>query len=186
MEPPRAREAPVTAWLKRHAVKLALAIVVVVLALFYLGPYITLLRLKAAVEERNAEEVAECVDFPAVRQSLKVELETAVSQRFDTEKNPLAALAAGLAVSVADGFVDRLITPEGLATLMAGQKPALAGNVPTPGTPAREPLEGATYGYESFGTFVVKVPTQGGSIRFVLVRNGIDWKLSRIEIPTGN
>ena len=175
-----------TSFIKRHAVKIAIAVVVVGLSLFYLGPYITLLRLKAAVEERNAEEVAECVDFPAVRQSLKEQLQTVVSQRFDSQNNPLAALAAGFAVSVADGFVDRLVTPDGLATLMAGQKPALAGNVPTPGTPAREPLEGATYGYESFGTFVVKVPTQGGSIRFVLVRNGIDWTLSRIEIPTGN
>jgi hypothetical protein len=189
---PRAAVAPTVidrprkSFLARHWWKVAAPLGVLVLAAYFaLGPYLTLMKLKRGVEKRDAEAVAECIDFPALRQSLKGQLQTVVSQRLEGENNPLAALAAGFAVSVADGLVDRMVSPDGLATLMAGQKPALVGGPPAVGAPARKPLEGATFGYAAFGEFVVDVPTQGGNIRFVLTRSGLDWKLSRIEIPLG-
>ena len=150
------------------------------------GPYLMLYKLKSGVEARDAEAVAECVDFPALRQNLKDQLQAAASKRIDSQQNPLAALAATIAVRVADPLVDSLISPEGLAGLMAGEKPALASSeTPSARFPAKKPLEDATFGYESFGEFVVSVPSPGGAIRFVLTRSGLSWKLSRIEIPTG-
>src|SRR4029453_11057358 len=100
---------PMTAWFKRHWWKLAVPLCVFLLAAYFvLGPYLTLLRLKAGVEERDASAVAQCIDFPALRQNLKDQLQTVVSQRLDSQKDPLAALAAGFAVSVADGLVERV------------------------------------------------------------------------------
>jgi hypothetical protein len=173
--------------MKRYVVVAAVAVVLLGFAAYVAaGPYLTLYKLKAGVEARDAEAVAECVDFPLLRQNLKDQLQAAVAARVDTQQNPFAALAAGLAVRVADGLVDRLVSPEGLAALMAGQKPALATAHPSVATtPAKKPLEDASFGYESLSEFVISVPSAGGAIRFVLTRSGLSWKLSRIDIPTG-
>jgi hypothetical protein len=162
----------------------AAALFLVLVGYIALGPYLTLLKLKNAVAERDADAVSECLDYPALRQNLKEQVERAIKTQVGAA-TPLAALAAGVAVSVADGLVDRLVTPEGLAELMAGQKPALVSATPGSSAPTgRGLLDGATYGYASLGKFVVDVPTRGGNIRFVLTRSGIGWKLSRIDIPT--
>lgn len=177
---------PPQSFLRRFGVAIGAAVALLALGTYVaLGPYLTLLELKNGVAERDAEKVSECIDYPALRQSLKEQVERAIRVRIGTD-NPLAALATGVAVTVADGLVDRLVSPEGLAELMAGQKPALVSATPAPSAATgRALLDGASYGYASFDKFVVDVPTQGGDIRFVLTRSGIGWKLSRIDIPTG-
>jgi hypothetical protein len=181
-------DAPRRSRMKRFIIALGIAFVLLGFAAYVAaGPYLVLYKLRSGVEARDAEALAECVDFPALRQNLKDQLQVALSKRIDSQQNPLAAFAASLAVSVADPLVNRLISPEGLAELMAGQKPPLASSdPPSPATPAKKPLEDATFGYESFDEFVVSVPSSGGAIRFVLTRSGLSWKLSRIEIPTGH
>jgi len=176
---------PPASFLKRYGIALAALFVLLALGAYVvLAPYLTLLKLKNGVEERDADKVSECIDYPALRQNLKEQVERAIRARVGAD-NPLAALAAGVALTVADGLVDRLVSPEGLAELMAGQKPALVSTTPEPSAaPGRALLDGASYGYASFGKFVIDVPTRGESIRFVLTRSGIGWKLSRIDIPT--
>lgn len=171
---------------KRYGIALGAVFALLALGAYVvLGPYLTLLKLKNGVQERDAEKVSECVDYPALRQNLKEQVERAIRARVGAD-NPLAALAAGVALTVADGLVDRLVSPEGLAELMAGQKPALISTTREPSAaPGRALLDGASYGYASFGKFVIDVPTQGENIRFVLTRSGMGWKLSRIDIPTG-
>ncbi len=171
-------------FLRRHGVKLAVALgalVAIGVAVFvYLGPYLTVWKLRSGVVERDAAKVSECVDYPAVRESLKKELGKAVSERLGAD-NPLAGIASGFTLTFGDALVDRFVSPEGLAGLMAGQKPTLAA--PLPSAQEAALLAGASYGYESLGEFVVSVPTVGGRIRFVLTRSGLSWKLSRIELP---
>jgi hypothetical protein len=103
----------------------------------------------------------------------------------EVENNPFAALGAAFATRVVDGLVDKLVTPEGLARLLAGEKPG-AGPQGTAGgdTSVRKPLEGAHYSYESLDRFAISVPTdQGEEIRFILTRSGLQWRLSGIEMP---
>ena len=179
-------DAPHRSRTKRIVIALGIAVVLIGSAAYVVvAPYLLLYKLKSGVETRDAEAVADCVDFPALRQNLKDQLQAALSKRIDSQRNPLAALAATLAVTFAEPVVERLITPEGLAELMAGQKPPLASSEPSsPAFPPKKPLEDASYGYESFDEFVVSVPSAGGAIRFVLTRSGLSWKLSRIVIPT--
>lgn len=171
-------------FIQRHGIKLvvvAVAAVALGFALFvYLGPYLTVMKLRNGVRERDAEKVSECVDYPALRESMKTQLKNVVSERIG-ESNPLADIASGLSLTFGDALVDRFITPEGLAQMMSGQKPTLAPRVPN--VPETALLVGAASSYESFNEFVVSVPTQGGAIRFVLTRSGLSWKLSRIEVP---
>ena len=170
-------------FLQRHGIKLAAAAVaacVLGFALFvYLGPYLTVMKLRNGVRAGDAEKVSECVDYPALRESMKGQLKNVVSERLGTD-NPLAGIASGLTLTFGDALVDRFLTPEGIAELMAGQKPTLAPRFTKTDAAL---LVGASYGYESFDEFVVSMPAAGGSIRFVLVRSGLSWKLTRIEIP---
>lgn len=183
--PPTVPDRPPRSFLRRYGIAIGAALSLLSVASYVaLSPYLALLALKNGVAERDAEKVSKYIDYPSLRESLKGQIERAIRARVGAD-NPLAALAAGVALTVADGLVDRLVTPDGLAELMAGQKPALVSPTPQPSGTGRALLDGASYGYASFGKFVVDVPTQGGDIRFVLTRSGIGWKLSRIDIPTG-
>lgn len=168
-------------FLRRYGIMLAVvAVALGVAVLAYLGPYLTVWKLQSGVRERNAAKVSECVDYPAVRESLKNELGKVVSERLGAN-NPLGGIASGFTLTFGDALVDRFITPEGLAELMAGKKPTLAPAFSN--TPEAALLVGASYDYESFNEFVVAMPTLGGAIRFILTRSGLSWKLTRIELP---
>src|SRR5688500_17910425 len=94
--------------LKHVVVALGVAFVLLGFVAYVLaGPYLTVYMLRSVVEARDAEAVAECVDFPPRRQNLKHHLRAALSRRIDAQRHPLAALAAGLAVNFADPFVAR-------------------------------------------------------------------------------
>jgi hypothetical protein len=168
-------------FLRRYGIALAAAGVALAFALWiFLGPYLTVRKLLNGVRERDAAKVSECLDYPALRESMKSELGKTVSESIGAD-NPLAGIASGLTLTFGDALVDRFLTPEGLAMLMAGQKPTLASRFSN--APEAALLVGATYGYESFDEFVVKVPSPGGAFRFVLTRSGLSWKLTRIELP---
>lgn len=173
--------------LKRHFGKLV-GVLVLLAAVAYLaaGPFLALLKLRSGVEARDAAQVAECVDFPALRSSLKQQLQAVVTQQAKPalENNPFGALGAVFAAKLADGLVEKLVTPEGLSKLLAGQQ-AVAGlqGVTAPSAPTKKPLEGARFSYESLDRFAVSVPTDGGEeTKFILTRSGLEWKLSGLEL----
>jgi hypothetical protein len=175
-------------WLKRNVGTLVGATVVLAgLAYFAAGPYLALLKIRSGVEARDANQIAECVDFPALRQSLKSQLEVAMAKKVapELENNPFAALGVAFASKLAEGLVDQMVTPEGLARLLAGQKPAaLAPGASVAASVAKKPLEGARLSYESLERFVVSVPTDTGEqMKFILTRSGLAWKLSGLELP---
>jgi hypothetical protein len=166
-------------FLRKYGIPLACAAVALGFALFvFLAPYLTVHELLDGVREHDAAKVSECVDYPALRESLKSQLRNAAPGVFGPD-NPLARLGVGL--TLGDAIVDGFVSPEGLARMMAGQKPTLAPGFSN--APEVALLVGASYGYESLSEFVVSVPAAGGAIRFVLTRSGLSWKLSRIELP---
>ena len=168
-------------FLRRYGIALAAAVVALGFALFvYLGPYLTVFKLRNGVRERDADKVSECIDYPPLRASMKAELQELVSDGLGPN-NPLAGIASGLTLTFGDALVDSFITPEGLARIMAGQKPTLAPRLSNVSDTAL--LAGASYGYESWSKFVVSMPTPGGSFRFVFLRSGLSWKLTRVELP---
>ena len=159
------------------------------------GPYITISAIKDGIVERDADKLSDNIDFPALRQNLKDQINAQVMQNAATElkDNPFAALAVGFASKMVDGVVDAYVTPSGLAKIMEGEKPNIQKNngaisdKEINDAPKKEDLfKNARYSYDSMSRFSIYVPNdKGEEARFVLKRQDLSWKLVNIEIPMG-
>jgi hypothetical protein len=155
------------------------------------GPYLTLYQLRLAIQEQDAARLANQVDFPTLRRNLKdqINARTARATPPQWRDSPLSALALGLTTQLTDQAVEALITPTGLASLMAGYGPRPATVPPAdpdaPGAePPRDPFRDARTRFESPHRFSVEVRTaRGEPIHFVLIRHGLKWRLSNILLP---
>jgi hypothetical protein len=122
-----------------------------------------------------------------LRKNIKEQLNTTImKESFTGSENGLfTTLAATFATTMVDKFVDSFITPSGLSALMEGERYT--------DNPRKEELskrdneklfENARYAYESLNKFSIWVPNyKGEETRFILKRDGIEWRLVNIEIP---
>ncbi|HDR9052709.1 TPA: DUF2939 domain-containing protein [Burkholderia vietnamiensis] len=103
----------------------------------YVSPYVTLGRLKSAIDARDAQAISEYVDFPSLRISLKQQVTEELMRRIDAVKknNPFAVLGALIGSALIGPLVDAYATPEGVAALMSG--------IPPRGSPGERPPEWA-------------------------------------------
>lgn len=163
-------------------------------AALYASPYLTVQQMRAAAKERDGERLASYVDFPAVRASLKTEVQAKLAGRERNERGdptPAAAMGAAVAGALLGPLVDALITPEALGRILQGQQPASAmvrvgDGRPAAAHEAEERLE-TTMGYESPSRFVFSVRKQGDGeepVDLVLRRDGLlQWKLAELRLP---
>ncbi|VVE79333.1 DUF2939 domain-containing protein [Pandoraea sputorum] len=116
--------------------KLSLVVValLVVLGLLFGTPYYTLWRARDAANARDATTLSSYVDYPAVRESLKMSLHDELSRQMDKQRsNAFGALALALGGWVSDRVVEALLTPEAVAAMLRGDSTGLP---PAPGAPA--------------------------------------------------
>ena len=168
------------------------AAIVLVLLLAYVaaGPFLTVNAIRAAVQAQNMPELSRHVDFPALRGSLKLQLDDYLVRRAgpEVQSNAFGAIALRIASGMAGGTVDAMVTPAGLAAIMNGRNvwQRASGGRPhaDEGAPPTDPLEGASYRFESPSRFTATVLDDAGQpVVFVLTREGLDWKLSDVRLP---
>ncbi len=172
---------------------LAAAVLVALLAWTAIGPYRTVNAIRDAAQARDAQAMAEQVDFPALRSSLKAQLSDRLLREVGTPSpdNPFAAFGLSIADGLVGGLVDVLVTPAGLGAMMEGRRTwdRASGAPPPSSDDARDPsaprpLQDALYRYESLSRFTATVhDDQGRPVVFVMTRRGLDWKLSDIRLP---
>ncbi len=155
----------------------------------YFTPHLAVKRLQEAAEAGDREALAELVDFPSVRASVKEEVRSAMAEQIDKQgDNPFARFGAALAGMMVDPLVDSFVTPGGIAAAVRGERPSV-------GKEGRERAEKAardvevTRGYEGVDTFVLHFRDKDdGKERMALVmrREGLaEWKLSAIRLADG-
>lgn len=185
----------------RHGPKLAVALIVAVLLAIagYVaaGPYLTVRAIKDALREQDSAALAEQVDFPMLRASLKAQLLDALAREAgpEVQANVLGAFALTMATGLVNGTVDAMVTPMGLAGVMQGRalwkntvddfrRPVTdAGGQPVP---PPEPWRDADYRYESLSRFTITTRDESGKpLVFVLRRDALRWKLADIRLPLG-
>jgi hypothetical protein len=175
--------------LKKITIAAAVAVIAVA-ATAYASPYYALHQIKTALAERNAEALAEHVDFPALRASVKTQLEASMASSIALtagSDNPLAALGQRVANAMLGKMVDTMVSPAGVVALVnkSAVSPQADANADAP---AGDPQKKAEYsaGYAGVNTFVVRAKdgnAQDGAL--VLLRHGVwGWKLSSIEIAS--
>lgn len=166
------------------------------------GPYLTVRAIRSAVERQDAAALSKQVDFPTLRASLKAQLTDRMVREAgpDVQASTFGAIGLSLAGGLIGGAVDAMVTPTGLGALMEGRKVwkrvgdgfSLPSTPAAPaedsgasaGPPAQRPFDGAEYRYESLSRFSATVRDDSGRpIRFVMTRDGLNWKLSDIRLP---
>src|SRR3546814_667134 len=92
---------------------LAVAVLAALLAWTAAGPYRTVNAIRDAAQARDAQAMAEQVDFPALRSSLKAQLGDRLLREVGTPSpdNPFAAFGLSIAGGLVGGMVDVLVTP---------------------------------------------------------------------------
>jgi hypothetical protein len=174
--------------MKSKKLALAAAIAIALLAIAtYASPHWQLYRMRAAVEARDTEKLAGFVDFPALRESVKLQ----VMQRLgagagpsEGKSNPFAAFGKAMALAVLDPVVDAAVSPAGVAAMLErGDVKLKTGRAnPASGEPTREKVN---YDLSYQGWDRVSVAKADGSgAAFILRRDGLwGWKLSGVELP---
>jgi hypothetical protein len=129
-----------------------------------------------AIETGNGELLADHVDFPAVRESLKKQVRAALAAPAAAESErgdgplPESGFVSALRSGMAGRMVDGLVTPEGIAALMAKRR-------------AERPLQNSSF---SFSTLLdhlsIAGPArlrlgEGGEEELTLALRGGRWKI---------
>jgi hypothetical protein len=156
----------------------------------YASPYLTLYQMYQAVERRDTQGISSHVNFPALRESVKANLQTAVEQETQKQDNPLMGilgkiLGGGVLNPVIDTVIGTIVTPEGVAALLAGQRLQLGGSHEHQFSEKAASVDVNPH-YESFNQFVVSVKPKGEDtepVELILTREFLDWKVSGVRLP---
>jgi hypothetical protein len=155
--------------------------------LFYASPYLTLYQMYQAVEHRDAQAISSSVDFPALRASVKENLQSVVLKETAKQNNPILNLiGAALGSALADPVLDRMVTPEGVMALLEGQRLQAGANDGEQSLSQKVEKVDVNARYESFNQFVVGVKPKGEDVPpvdVVLSREGLGWKITGVRLP---
>ncbi len=89
------------------------------------SPYYTLYQIKSAIDDRNAQALNEHVDYPALRESIKGELNAQMMAKVKEEGGPNAA-ASVMGMAFASGMIDTMLRPETIEMLLEQQAAKIA------------------------------------------------------------
>jgi len=167
------------------------AALVVLLAWTASGPWRAIEGIRQAVKTEDARALARHVDFPALRASLKPQVQDRIVRAAgaDAQSGPFAAFGLTVATGLAGGLVDAMVTPAGLGALMEGRKVwNRIGNIPPPSrsdTSAQpEPIADPRLRFESFSRASATVRMDDGSeLTLVMTRKGLRWRLAEMRLP---
>lgn len=161
---------------------LATASVSIAGVLAYFSPYYVLDNLKRAITNRNPDALAQEIDFPSLRMSIKANIQALAVAKLTTDRTPPATTATAVAKLV-DPLVEQLVTPEGLGDVM--QDKVQGAKIDFDDLDRKLAAAQVRMGYESFDRFVVRIVDKvdrNKAVSLILRRYGLTWKLAGIDI----
>lgn len=190
-------------------ITLVVVVVIAALGFAYASPYIALNNLKRAADARDTQTVNQYVDFPALRDSLKLQIVGLLTRRLDLDNDSkLATIGAMIGVTLIGPLVDAYATPDGVAALLNGMPPRGDPGEHPPAPPAASnpsaaqapasPASGdsannatppqprqTTAGYRSINEFVVTYRRGEGNAHYSAIfrREGLfTWKFAAVDL----
>jgi Protein of unknown function (DUF2939) len=165
---------------KRIIVAVGIGVTAIVGGGVYFLPYQTLINLKTATANRDADALAEEIDFPSLRTNIKAQVKKQIAK---LEPSTVAPLDRPRAMENVDLRVDKIFTPAGLDQLMQDKIPDVKIDTST----LERDIAGSEIkmGYESLDRFVVHIQDKidrAKQVSLVLKRAGLAWKLSDVNI----
>ena len=143
-------------------------------AWFVLSPYIVIWQLENAVRNGDARALADLVDFPAVRESVKASLGPTPAG---------TALGAGIAMLLAEPVVDGMLTPEGVAAMLRTSSAPPSTTAPAGSAPAPPFAVGMHYlSIDRFGVALAWAPAHARLEARLCRTNVFAWHLCSISM----
>lgn len=165
--------------------KLLIAVVLSLLVIgpltyVYFTPYLALGSIRDAAKAGNTAALNENVDFEALRESLKHQIQARLDRGAQQNQHPLAAFGSMLAGALAAPAVDALVTPQNVTKLLGGE-----GVGGAEGPRIRLESDNVEMGYADLHTFEVSTASASANgFRLILERRGVlSWKLTDIRLP---
>ena len=109
---------------------LVLALVLIAVgAVYAASPFYAFHQLKDAARSGDREQLEAMVDFPAVREDLKRQVDskaTKLARKAEGVGYPIAAVIGALGAALGDSAINRLVTPEAISAMVqTGETPHL-------------------------------------------------------------
>ena len=162
---------------------------------FYATPYIAVHNMQQAAQARDSVALNQYIDYPAVKESLKLSMNSEMNKvllknKTDSGMNAFATMFASAFVSP---MIDIIVTPENIAMMLQADTPK-AIDTDDKSTPnqAEKPVDRndviSHKSYQDFNHFVVtlaKADHPNSAFTFTFERHGlINWKLKGLAIPS--
>lgn len=174
---------------------LIVLVLVALAAAWVASPVYAFHQLKDAAETGDRERLEALVDFPAVKEDLKRQVDsgaTKLARRAQGVGYPVAAVLGALGAALGDRAIDKLVTPDAISAMVQyGETPRRHHqDAATPAAGSDESGAGPTkvrFAYLSPDRFRARVapasePAHG--IDLILGRQGLfSWRLEAIELP---
>jgi hypothetical protein len=162
------------------------AALLLLVAAYLASPFLALDQLSRAVRTGDRDRLSVLVDFLSVRASLKDQFSAVIARRTsdnqEVKKNPFAGLVLMLVPVILDKVVDAIVTPDGIAELLA--RPI--GDHPKEAT-GKTKRWNRSWSFVDFSHFKAEYSDPNDPrIVFGLLfeeRGLLSWKLVRLELP---
>ena len=174
----------------------------------FASPWLALRDLTQAFEDQDIRKIERFVDFPELREDIKVTAKAAMmkSAAIELEGNPFAAMGIMMANAIVDPIIDQVISPAGLQLFfsvgeMSGGTDGLPENIDaiardlissgdggeaTSGADAAQDIDLKTE-YVGINEFEVQVSNEdilNESFSLYMRREGLGgWKVSGLKVP---
>ena len=174
----------------------------------FASPWLALRDLTQAFEDQDTRKIEKLVDFPELREDIKVTAKAAMmkSAAIELEGDPFAAMGIMMANAIVDPIIDQVVSPAGLqlffsAGEMSGGADWLSENIDAiardliasghrgetiRGVDAAQSIEVKTeyLGINEFEVQVRNVDMFNESVSFYMRREGLGgWKVDGISVP---
>lgn len=167
---------------------------------YILSPFAIVAGCRTAIVNFNAELTSECIDFPALRESLKSEIPALVSSQMrknqEFAEGPLVNFGVAAFALMASSIIDAYVTPSGLRAAFDIVKARRVGESQTESQEGQaaanssvqisNSLQTVSMQYVGFDKFLVKgAAINGLEIMLEFKRHGISrWKLTGVTLES--
>ena len=170
---------------RRSRVRLIVASVVVLLLLYAISPYYSVWRFGETLQAHDMNALAQRVDFPEVRGSLKKQIRDHFQGVLQEKKNDLVAqLLTSSGPSLLDQLIDAYVTPDGLATIISNPAPIKTASSLSSLSSLGGERKAIDWSKARRASFTsprdFAVDHEGIKLRFRF--NGLGWKLREIDL----
>ena len=153
---------------------------------WFASPWWTLRQMRAAADAHDGARLSAFIDYPALREDLKGELNQAMAREMARNRQiEVSPFAAALAAAFAGPMIDALVTPERIEAMFARRAASpqpVPGIVPHVPLPRADRLDRLRVEREGLNRFRLVTGKAKGAMQFR--RAGLGWKLVGVDLPS--